>query len=137
MDTTAVELIVAKISAQMPVRSGSLRIWGEWFGRPYDNVHSVIAAHLEGCALRLDFSEGEVLLVWQPNDVVADERAFKIIAAGRVRWTWYDYGLPRIEENRYYIDYEHTAGAIIVSSNANWVVNGQRPFTDSPAVELL
>ena len=34
--------IADRISAALPnIKAGSLRIWGEWFGKPYDNFHTI------------------------------------------------------------------------------------------------
>jgi hypothetical protein len=31
--------------------SGTLRIWGDWFGRPYDNAHRIVSAAVDANTL--------------------------------------------------------------------------------------
>jgi hypothetical protein len=32
--------LVAALAPLLPLRLGSLRVWGDWFGRPMDNIHT-------------------------------------------------------------------------------------------------
>jgi hypothetical protein len=58
------------IKQRLPeIEPGTLRFWGEWFGRPYDNKHKLIGCDAEVELLRLHFNEGEVLSVWSPRDL--------------------------------------------------------------------
>jgi hypothetical protein len=43
--------------------SGSLRFWGEWFGRPFDNYHRRVACEVTDECLQFRFKEAEVLAV--------------------------------------------------------------------------
>ena len=88
------------------VKSGTLRFWGEWFGRPYDNVHRLISCAADGDMLRLHFSEGELLSISNPRWMIANRLIFRISGAAQVRWEWFYYGRPKIEANLYFMEFE-------------------------------
>ena len=52
-------------------KGGTLRFYGQWYGRPYDNFHRFINATSEGNCLILEFDNGDVLRVWDPEEVSA------------------------------------------------------------------
>ena len=94
------ERIAAGISGLLPeVKWGSLRIWGDWFGRPYDGMHRLVGARADGETLVFDFAEGERLTVWSPRGVKASAELFLIEAAERARWEWHS-SVPRADANR-------------------------------------
>ena len=89
------EACAEQIHRALPkVKAGSLRIWGEWFGPPYDNWHTIKTCDAYGDRLRLDFNQSEKLLVWSPTGLTVDASTFRITGAKRVRWEWYYYGGP-------------------------------------------
>src|SRR3981081_4554117 len=50
------EEIADRIHKAIPhVKKGSLRFWGEWFGRPHDNIHTLVRGEVENGCLRLLF----------------------------------------------------------------------------------
>jgi hypothetical protein len=109
-----------QISAILPnVRCGSLRFWGDWFGRPYENGHRLIACDATDDCLRLHFNEDETLAVWNPIDVEITTDAFRIGNATALRWTWYSYGGPKEPENLRYRDYAREDERIIYRMNGD------------------
>jgi hypothetical protein len=116
------------------IKSGSLRIWGQWFGRPYDNVHTISGAKAVDDALVLSFHGGETLTIYKPERSVFDNDVFRVALASRVRWEWYYYGRSRSPENLYYLDYG-SEGQML---DTNWRLGEtSRPTQTAPAVELL
>jgi hypothetical protein len=47
--------------------SGSLCVFGDWFGRPMDNCHQLVSHEEKEGYVRLTFNEGETLEVWEPS----------------------------------------------------------------------
>lgn len=49
------------------LKGGTFRIYNDWFGKPYDNVHSVKSGNYDFNTkiLILQFDEGEQLEIWQ------------------------------------------------------------------------
>jgi hypothetical protein len=133
------EQLAAEISTKLPsVMSGTLRFWGEWFGRPYDN-RQVVSCDATDDYLRLHFSQGEVLAVWNPTEVEIDANKFRIGSAKALRWTWYYYGRPQKPENLFYMDYAHENGSVLFRINWDQIPgSGSLDSADSfPAVEMF
>ena len=133
------ELARAVADALPNVKSGTLRFWGQWFGRPYDNLHTIVSCDATEDCLRVRFDDGEVLAVWNPVDVEIDATRFRIGSATAVPWTWYYYGRPRTPENLFYRDYAKQADNIAFRTNwdqtpATGTLEGAATF---PAVEMF
>src|SRR5437588_63322 len=125
---TEAEQLVERITAFLPrIKRGTLRFWGEWFGRPYDNLHRLVKCAAVEDLLRLDFDEGELLCVWAPRRAVVDERTFRIADADRVRWEWFYYGRPKIAVNRYFMDFVRTATGVKAETNVDWYGTNLKP----------
>jgi hypothetical protein len=119
------------------VKSGTLRIWGDWFGRPHDNQHRVVAAEVNGTQLRVLFDQDEVLLVQEPAGSAIDGSSFRITAAQRVRWEWFYYGRAHTAANRYFLEYARDGKQLHCTSNVDWYVPAFETNLSLPAVELL
>lgn len=73
------------------IKSGSLKIYGCWFGRPMDNYHISTQASFDRELLKITFEGGEILEIWNPSEVVVDGIILKIPKASKVRWSWHYY----------------------------------------------
>lgn len=132
-------LLAMDIRRRAPaIRSGSLTFWGKWFGRPMDNIHSVV-----GCIgfsdldlLILLFDEGERLWIWNAEGVEANPDQLRIANARRVRWEWYSYGQPPTPDTLGFVEYEVTGGRLIGRGSETYpgAVNEEAPVL--PAVEI-
>lgn len=49
------------------LKSGTLRVFGDWFGKPYDNFHIVVGATSSGDDLIVTFGDDEQLIVNAPG----------------------------------------------------------------------
>jgi hypothetical protein len=119
------------------VKRGSLRVFGDWFGRPMDNIHVVRSAWADGDDLVITFDQGEELRITRPKDWEFSQDTLQVRHADRVVWRWYAYGRPRAAENLHTI--EHwigTDGTAQARSNEDWYTPLD-PSTGKPAVELL
>lgn len=72
---TEAEDIAGRIKNLASQMRGTLRFWGQWFGRPYDNCHQLAECEAAGDVLRLTFDEGETLCVWSPRGAGLDAAA--------------------------------------------------------------
>jgi hypothetical protein len=104
------------------LKSGSLRFYGTWFGKPMENYHKVIRLNyieLEDC-LVFEFDEGEILSVWNPKNISHENNIFSIREASWIRWTWFDYGKDKTPEHLLFIEYFQNKNAITGRSNVDW-----------------
>jgi hypothetical protein len=131
----------AALAPLLPLRVGTLKIFDDWFGRPADNIHSVIAVRAESNTLILEFDEGERLTVEDAAGVVLDPQApahrLTIERASRVMWTWYFYGRPKEAENLYVEEHWIEGNKIMARSSVDWYVPVFNPSPQAPAVEFV
>jgi hypothetical protein len=119
-----------------PSVSGSLRIFGDWFGRPHDNCHVLTSVDVEVDRVVLRFEQGEFLQVWSPSDPEFASHRFAIRSASRVRWEWYYYGRPHLPKNRYFLDYVVAGESVDVTTNVDWYSPDLHPSLQEYAVTL-
>jgi hypothetical protein len=132
------ERIAELIKRQLPdIKAGTLRFWGEWFGRPHDNVHRLIGRNADADLLQMYFDESEVLSVWSPHGLAIGEHMFRIADATRVRWEWFYYGRPQTAANRYFEEFVRIADRIEATTNVDWYEPTLRPEPARAAVEIL
>ena len=117
-------------------RSGTLQVWGEWFGRPMDNVHTCKSCEAGPAQIILHFDQGERLSIWNPIQVQTRGFTLLIAKASRVRWEWYYYGRPQSPENLLFLDYTLKGEKVLRTSNQPWdIPNSARASAN--AVELV
>jgi hypothetical protein len=138
MAHTAAEDAAAELQPLIgSVKQGSLRVFGDWFGRPYDNIHTVRSAVAKGNELVVGFDGNERLRVVSPDDWEFGEHSFRIQRARRVVWTWFCYGREQTPENlfteEHWVDDD---GEVCAFSDANWYTPTFAPTKESAAVEL-
>lgn len=68
------------------VKHGTLRMFGDWFGRPMDNNHIVRSVRAEGRDLIVPFDEDEELTITDPDDWTFSADTFRVRTASRVTW---------------------------------------------------
>jgi len=112
-------------------------MFGEWFGRAWDNSHEITSAMGSGNLLEMRFDESETLCVWDPKDAVISKDEFQIARASRVRWQWFYYGRPQRPENLHTIEYRVSGHSISVSDTTDWYEPEHNPDVTAPAVELV
>lgn len=127
--------IATTINAKIgKLKSGSLQFYGEWFGRPMDNCHTITGADCDGEILQVYFDDGESLSVWAPESIEIGKNTFSIEAAWKVRWEWFYYGFEKTKENRYFLEYTASPEIVSGSTNVNWYNHVFTATLNSPAV---
>lgn len=136
---TKTEKIAREINVFVLKLYGSVKFYGDWFGRPMDNCHIITGARAEGDCLTIRFKEDETLKVWDPDGLKIDIKKgkLKISKALRVRWEWFYYGRPQTPENLFFIEYTPGPSDVRVNTDADWDVSKHETSLQEPAVELL
>ena len=103
-------------------KGGTLRIYGDWFGKPHDNYHTLKSAefNIQQNRLTLFFNEGEKLEVYNPRNILEASTFLKVIDADRIKLTWYYYGKAQDKENQYYLDYKVNNNKILTETDVDW-----------------
>jgi hypothetical protein len=134
------ERLAESIMKQLPaVKSGTLRLWGQSFGRPGEDRHTLIGCAATEDCLRLQFAGDEVLALWNPIDVRIDASQFRVGSATAMRYTYYG-NREKLPGNIRYRDYAFHNGLVIFRTNENRVPGSgwmpEETASTSPAVEL-
>lgn len=89
------------------LHSGTMRFWGDWFGRPMDNIHRATHAIYDEKTdiLTMIFDDEEECIIYSPVGITSTEKTFYIEDAKVVIWSWYYYGREHTEQNRFQIKY--------------------------------
>lgn len=95
-------------------KGGTLRFWGDWFGRPRDNFHRPVSAELDGGVLTIRFDNGEKCAVFNPSGIVNEPDIFRVESAEKIVWEWYYYGRKHIPENLCKREYTLVSGSVRV-----------------------
>ena len=98
---------------------GTLRIWGKWFGKPYDNFHEIekIKFDENNNQLEIIFDEKEILTILKPSKIIITEKEFKIRSANQIKFEWYLYGEKQTKENFKFESYINKGISIKYESN--------------------
>lgn len=121
-DKIIIDLMKKNISC---LKKGTLKFWGEWFGRLMDNYHIIVNVQFNAQEniLTFTFNESETLTIWNPVYINSDSSEFNIRIATKIRWEWYSYGQPKTHQNVYYNQYEKQDNSIIISSGKGTLEN--------------
>lgn len=90
---------------ELRIKGGSICIWGEWFGRPYDNFHTVESVQWRKTEIVIHFDQGESLYIYNPANIINEEKRFVIGEATKVLFVWYYYGKEHTYDNLYVRQY--------------------------------
>lgn len=96
-------------------KGGTLRFFGDWFGRPYDNFHIPVSAELSENALMICFNNNEKCVVYEPLGITNEPDDFHVERASKVVWEWYYYGKEQTTLCR--LEYTFVGGAVSVIYN--------------------
>jgi hypothetical protein len=120
------------------VKRGSLRMFGDWFGRPQDNLQVVRSVRAAGRDVIVGFNDDEELTISDPVGWDFSRYMFLVRRASRVRWRWYSYGRPRVRENLFTIEHwVDEEGVVRARSDVDWYEPHFEPSATKPAAELL
>lgn len=100
------------------VKRGTLRFWGDWFGRPYDNFHTVIKSELSKDKCVLYFDGGEICIVTHPIEIVSTANEFHIKYAHQIQWNWNLYGALESDQNKRMLTYERMSDTVVLKNNS-------------------
>jgi hypothetical protein len=131
-----IDRLASQINAVSNLKAGTLWFWGESFGRPGDNYHSVVGCRAEGNAIVLNFDAGETLTICNPEGVQFSQGEFSIADASAVRWEWcYDEPSDN-SPHRYFDEFIREGDRIFGSTNrkSGWL---SRLITPSPTVKAI
>jgi len=103
-------------------KGGTFRIFGDWFGQPYDNYHEIESAEFDSQLKRLtlSFKEGEKLEIYNPRYIFEASSFLKVVNADRIKLTWFYYGKSQAKKPQYFLDYKLNDKKITTDTDVDW-----------------
>jgi len=118
------------------LRPGSLCFWGDWFGKPYDNIHRVTSVEWTEEFDVIFFQGGESLLVKNPRNWSFAGRHLLIEDADVVRFQWFYYGRTPSPDTLQFVEYRRVGDSIGFSTDFMPGEGSRSVDSSKPAVEL-
>lgn len=103
------------------INIGSLRFYGDWFGRPMDNFHRPKIVEYINENLIITFDDNYIVTIEKPESIVVEKRHFAVQRARSVRYEYGHYGL-KSESPKYYLEYH---------IEDNWIIKKSGRLSDS------
>ena len=118
---------------------GTIRIWGKWFGKPYDNFHIIkeIKFYENKNQLEIIFDEKETLTIIKPSKIIIEDKELKIHSADQIRFEWYLYGEKQTEENLKFETFINNG--VSIKYDSNFLLKKMNTKTDitEPALRII
>ena len=94
-------------------KCGSLCFWGDWFGRPMDNIHTPVSASFDETEklLVIQFDRGETCEIFGARGIVNTWNDFYVEKADRIGWRW-NYDRERVPGNLRRLEYTFEDGTV-------------------------
>ena len=73
---------------ELKIEGGCISIWGEYFGRPYDNYHSITSLRWSHEEIAILFSNDQSLYIKNPIVKQNEKDIFVVEDASEVLWVW-------------------------------------------------
>ena len=85
----------------LKINGGTLRFWGNWFGKPMDNYHEIKMVEYDDKTKELILTLGELekIKIWNPSNVKIGQKELQIEKADKILFEWHYYGKNKTEEN--------------------------------------
>lgn len=94
-----------RFAEELLIEKGSIQLWGEWFGRPYDIVHTIESVKWSSTEIVIHFDKGETLYITDPVEIINEKNQLIIGDASKVLFVWYEYGKEQTYDNLYVRQY--------------------------------
>lgn len=119
-------------------QGGSMRIYGDWFGKPYDNLHKVVGADYDDSLneLIIRFSEGEVLTIVNPKNIFEASTFMKILEADSIKLEFLHATQDQTANNKYYLLYRYMKSKVKAETNVDWYKPSFDTSLGAPAIVI-
>src|SRR5699024_5377090 len=114
---------------------GTMRFYGDWFGRPYDNYHKIVTCKFFDGILYITFNTGQQLKIYNPDEIEMNEKELIIHQSECVEFFRHPIESTRTEGN--WIVDRYGTGKMTGNSMNDGKVYQKQIDENYPAFELL
>jgi len=119
-------------------KGGTLRIYGAWYGKPYENNRTIIATKFnqKTNTLEFTFSNFEKMVITNPSKIMEGEYYLKVMEANKIsiRVNKDENESDKIEPS--FLEYTQSNKEIIIQSNMKNIKNHRDISLGSPALMI-
>ena len=94
------------------LNSGTLRFYGDWFGRPMDNCHIPNRVFFKNDSMYILFDDDYLITIVEPKNISIDNFIFSVRKATTVKYEYGHYGRNN-ESRKYFIEYAEELDGIV------------------------
>jgi|TARA_B110000503_G_scaffold45907_1_gene75006 hypothetical protein len=127
------ELVDSLKSISKTYQAGCLAFFGSWFGGIADGTPQIKDQYYKSNIFHIEFSEGELLKIYDPEDIEILADALVIWRASQLEWYWNSYGEVPSPDNRRYYKFKKIDEDIYYTTNREYPII---PKEGEPAFEL-
>ncbi|MDN3725523.1 hypothetical protein QRD02_14150 [Aequorivita sp. SDUM287046] len=124
---------------EIKINGGTLRFWGNWFGKPMDNYHEIKNVEFDNGKniLTLNLSEDEKLKIWNPSNLEIGRKELQIRNADKILFEWHLYGESRTEENLRFESYKNNGINIEFATDFMTDKRKTECYKSEPALSII
>lgn len=119
---TAKELAELSKKNQNVFKEGTLKIFGDWHGEPYENALKIIDIHFDEIKkqMEIQFSKNTKIIIDAPDHILESPSVLKILSAKRVKIEFQHKKKNSNVESNYFKDYKVSTNRVITETNIDW-----------------
>ncbi|MGQ7870151.1 hypothetical protein [Sunxiuqinia sp. sy24] len=122
-ERTPKELAELNHKGQNLFKSGTLKIFGDWHGEPYQESLDILRIDYDESTkqMEIQFSEDTKILIEEPDHILESPSLLKILSAKKIKLEFQHKKKNSTEEGNYFKTYMVTKNKIETATNMDWV----------------
>lgn len=120
---TAKELAQLNHKNQNIFKGGTLKIFGDWYGEPYQNSLKILRIDYdeERRQMEIKFSQNTRILIDEPDHILESPSVLKILSAKSIKLEFQHEKKGSAEQGRYFKNYTVVKNRIKTETNVDWI----------------
>ena len=120
---TAKELAELNHENQSIFQGGTLKIFGDWHGEPYQNSLKILSIDYneEKKQMEIQFSQNTRILIDEPDHILESPSVLKILSAKKIKLEFQHKKKGSTEQGSYFKNYTVEKNRIRTETNIDWI----------------
>lgn len=120
---TAKELAELNHKNENIFQRGTLKIFGDWHGEPYQNSLKILRIYYneELKQMEIQFSENTRIIIDEPDHILESPSVLKILSVKRIKLEFQQKKKGSTEETSYFKNYKVVNNRVLTETNMDWI----------------
>ncbi|WP_159517787.1 hypothetical protein [Sunxiuqinia indica] len=120
---TAKELAELNHKNQNIFKGGTLKIFGDWYGEPYQNSLKILSIDYneEKKQMEIQFSQNTRIIIDEPDHILESPSVLKILSAKRIKLEFQHEKKGSTKQGSYFKNYAVERNRIRTETNIDWI----------------